>query len=72
MGGIIQGTETPLLPLQQTLTSPRYVDLVLDAIVRLEKGAAGDNFILMHVDAPPHSSRLSKEFLETERVTVVY
>lgn len=70
-GGIMMGAKTPLLPLQQTLTGRRYVDLVLEPVVRPWRGAVGDNFIFMQDNAPPHTSRVAREFLETEGVTIL-
>lgn len=58
--GIMRGAKTSLLPIQQTLTSCSYVDLVLDPIVRLWRRAAGDDFNYMNDNAPPHTSRVSK------------
>ena len=71
MGGIMMGAKTPLLPLEQTLTGRRYVDLVLGPVVRPWRGAVGDNFIFMQDNAPPHTSRVAREFLETESVTIL-
>lgn len=70
-GSIMIGDKTPLVPLRQSLTGPRYVDLVLEPIVRLWRGAVGDNFVFMHDNAPPHTSRVATEFLEREAVTVL-
>lgn len=70
-GGIMMGEKTPLRPLRQSVTGRRYVDLVLEPIVRLWRGAMGNIFIFMHDNAPPHSSRVATEFLETEDVTVL-
>ena len=70
-GGIILGAKTPLLPLQQTLTGRRYVDLVLEPIVSLWRAAIGDNFNFLYDSAPPHTSRVTRECLETEGVIVL-
>lgn len=70
-GGIMMGEKTPLIPIRQTLTGPRYVDLVLQPVVRLWRGAFGKFILFMHDNAPPHTSRVAKNFLEMEGVTVL-
>lgn len=70
-GGIMFGEKTPLIPIRQSLTGPRYVDLVLQPVVRLWRGAFGDYFLFMQDNAPPHTSRVAKNFFETEGVTVL-
>lgn len=70
-GGIMLGEKTPLILIRQNLTGHRYVDLVLEPVVRLWRGAMGNDFIFMHDNAPPHTSRTSSDFLETEDITVL-
>lgn len=70
-GGIMMDEKTPLLPIRQNLTGPRYVDLILGPIVRNWRGAFGENFLFMHDNAPPHTGRVATNFLETEGVTVL-
>ncbi|CAH1099169.1 unnamed protein product [Psylliodes chrysocephalus] len=70
-GVIMLRAKTPLLPLQQTLTVARYVDLVLEPIFRRWTAAIGDNFIFMYDNASTHSSKVARECLETKGVTVL-
>lgn len=69
--GWYNGEKTPLIPMRQTLTSQRYVDLVLQPVIRLWRGAYGDQFLFMQDNAPPHTSRVAQNFLETENVTIL-
>lgn len=70
-GGIMVGERTPLIPIRQSLTGQRYVDLVLQPVVRLWRGGFGDFFLFMQDNAPPHTSRVAKFFFETEGVAVL-
>nr|CAI5823781.1 unnamed protein product [Callosobruchus analis] len=70
-GGTVIGERTPLIRIRQTLTGRRYVDSVLQPVVRLWQGGFGDLFLFMEDNAPPHTSRVAKNFLESEGVAVL-
>nr|CAI5827664.1 unnamed protein product [Callosobruchus analis] len=69
--GIMIGERTPSIRIRQTLTGQRYVDSVLQSVVRLWRGGFGDLFLFMQDNAPPHTDRVAKNFLESEGVAVL-
>lgn len=70
-GGIMVGEKAPLIPIRPTLTGQRYVDLVLEPVVRPWRGAVGEQFIFMHDNAPPHTCRTAADYLEREAIAVL-
>ena len=54
-----------------TLTAVRYRDEILDSIVRPFAGAIGNNFILIQVNARPHTARLTMDYLYHEDIEVM-
>lgn len=52
------------------VTRPRYVDLLLQTVVKLWRSGFGDYFLFMKDSASPHTCRVSKNVFETGGVTV--
>jgi len=71
-GGVSLEGCTDLYVLRRgTLNAQRYRDEILDRFVRPYAGAIGDNFILMHDNARPHTARLTTAYLEQEGIEVM-
>ncbi|GBN10996.1 hypothetical protein AVEN_13658-1 [Araneus ventricosus] len=65
--GIMLDGRAPLHVFERgTMTGVRYRDEILEPYVRLFRGAAGSEFILMDDNARPHRALLVDEFLESE------
>ena len=66
-GGICLDSRTDLYVVHGgSLTAARYCNEILLPIVRPFAGAVGENFLLMHDNARPHTARQTQELLETE------
>ena len=48
-----------------TLTAVRYINKILDMLVRPYAGAVGSDFTLMYDNARPQRARVTKEYLRT-------
>ncbi|GBM33220.1 hypothetical protein AVEN_28213-1 [Araneus ventricosus] len=67
--GIMLHGRTPLHAFERgTVTGVRYRTEILEPYVRLFRGAAGPEFILMDGNARPHKALLVDEFLESEDI----
>ena len=69
-GGIFGNFKTPLVRLQGRVTADVYVHDILRPYV-LPFLHANEGGILMHDNAPPHTARLTKEFIVSEGVEVL-
>ncbi|KFM60109.1 Transposable element Tc1 transposase, partial [Stegodyphus mimosarum] len=68
-GGIMIDGRTPLHVFSSgSVTGQIYRDEVLDAYVRLFRGAYGPDFLFMDDNARPHRANLVDEFLESEDI----
>ena len=54
-----------------SLTAIRYRDEILDPIVSPFAGAIGDNFMLMHDNARPHTARVVQDYMTREEIEVM-
>ncbi len=53
------------------LTAVRYRDEVLEPVVQPFAGALGQDFVLMHANARPHTARVVQAYLEQEGIDVM-
>lgn len=65
-GGIMKGARTPLVVFERTMTGALYIQDVLNTVVRLFRGAVGENFIFIDDNAPPHRTAAVHNFCEEE------
>lgn len=70
-GGISIGGRTDLILLENFLTGRSYVDQILAPVVVPYAAAIGPNFVYMHDNARPHTSRIATEFLENSNIDVL-
>ena len=59
------GRQTPLIPINSTLTGPRYLHEILQTIVRPYRFDVGDNFALVDDNARPHRTLSSVSLSST-------
>ncbi len=72
MGGICLDGRTDLVVIDGgTLTAVRYRDEVVEPVVRPFAGALGQDFVLMHDNARPHTARVAQAYLEQEGIDVM-
>lgn len=65
-GGIVFNRRTPLIPINQNMTSQVYIESVIRPIIYPLRDELGDNFIFMDDNARPHRARTVQEVLERE------
>jgi len=70
-GGICIGGRTDLIRVDHFLNAHRYVEEILQPVVLPYRAAVGDNFVLMHDNARPHTARTVQTFLEENAVEVL-
>ncbi len=71
-GGICLDGRTDLVVIDGgALTVVRYRDEVLEPVVRPFAGALGQDFVLMHDNARPHTARVVQAYLEQEGIDVM-
>ena len=71
-GGIsIQGRTELVVIDRGSLTAIRYVNDIIHPIVRPFAGAIGQDFILMHDNARPHTARVTRQYLIDEMIEVM-
>ena len=71
-GGVSYDESTDLYIIQNgAFTSVRYRDEILDAFVRPNAGAVGQDFVLMDDNARPHWARVVTEYLEREGIDLM-
>ncbi len=71
-GGICLDGRTDLVVIDGgALTALRYRDEVLEPVVGPFAGALGQDFVLMHDNARPHTARVVQAYLEQEGINVM-
>ncbi len=71
-GGICLDGRTDLVVVDGgALTAVRYRDAVLEPVVRPFAGTLGQDFVLMHDNARPHTARVVQAYLEQEGIDVM-
>lgn len=68
-GGIVFNRRTPLIPINQNMTSQVYIESVIRPIIYPLRDELGDNFIFMDDNARPHRARTVQEVLEQGDIT---
>ena len=54
-----------------SLTAIRYLDEILEPMVRPYAGAVGPGFFPMHDNAQPHVARVCRQYLEDEGIVTI-
>lgn len=70
-GAVSTATRTPLVVIDGTLTSQRYIDTILRPVVLPHLRAHGDVTVFQQDNARPHSARLTRDFLDGQQVDVM-
>lgn len=70
-GGISLGRRTNLLLLNRFLTANDYVTNVIQPEVLPFRDSIGQNFLLMHDNATPHTAALTRNFLADQNINVL-
>lgn len=70
-GAIHHGGKSVLVVIQGNLNQVRYIEILRESLLPFARAAFQDNFVLVQDNAPPHTGRHTRTFLDDEDVEVM-